>query len=87
MLIGSILILVGGYLVIINAMAAYKGYVKKQHSSRAPLLGGLLMAIGISQIPVQALQPFWWVPFLVDYGCLPMVLELVYSTLKGRSSN
>lgn len=41
-----------------------------QSSSWVPVLGGLLGSLSIWLVPLAQVKPFWWIPFVIDYGCL-----------------
>ncbi len=45
--------------------------LKKPAPSWIPLLGGVFAAIGLVMLPYPRIRVFWWLPFLLDYGCVP----------------
>lgn len=70
-ILSLVLILIGGYVTAMNWAIFFQGFVKKKQSSWAPIIGGLFLAIGLASSPVRSLSKFWWVPFFVDWGCIP----------------
>ena len=70
----GLLTLLGGYLVVINYLclvAASQG----KHSSMLPLLGGLFLAIALFICPLPHVRQYAWLPFVLDLGCLPLLIE------------
>ena len=57
-----------------NAVAIYKNVTARKRHSTVPLLGGTAGAIGIAIVPVDAVQPFWWIALVMDPGCLLWIL-------------
>ena len=66
-----VLLLVGGFVIIMNWVIIYYSLVKKKHSSWAPLAGGVFAAVGLAILPIAGVAKYWYVPLIVDYGCLP----------------
>lgn len=72
-------LIVGIHIAIINGVIAYREIVLKQHSpSWIPLLGGILMAIGVAACPIAAIRSYWPLAFLLDFGSIP---GMTYSAL------
>ena len=77
-------LVVGLFLIIMNWMIVYSIYVKKQHSSWVPLLGGLFCLVGLAGLPIEGIEKFWWVPLTIDYGCFPVLVQLAWSLAIGK---
>jgi hypothetical protein len=57
-------------------------------SSWVPLLGGLLGALSFWLAPVPEMRRFWWVPFVIDYGCVIGLTETaIYWSKYNRQGN
>ena len=66
-----VLLLVGGFVIIMNWVIIYYSLVKKKHSSWAPPAGGVFAAVSLAILPIAGVAKYWYVPLIVDYGCLP----------------
>lgn len=54
---------------------------KRPGFSSVPLVNGVLGAVGLALSESSVLSSKWWIPFLVDWGCLPLLVEsLVWRT-------
>jgi hypothetical protein len=84
-IIGSALLLVGGWLMILNALVFWRRCVQKRvASSWIPFLGGLLAAAGLALIPLAGIHKWWWLPFFLDWGCLPgITFSIVHLFIAG----
>lgn len=51
-------------------------------TSWIPLVGGVLGCIALLIAPSATLRALWWLPWLVDPGCVP---GLLWSALASRS--
>lgn len=74
----------GLFLIVMNWAIAYRTHVKGEHSSGVPLLGGLFLAIGVANTPFEALHPYIWSAFVLDYGCLPLLLHIIWHQVMGK---
>ncbi len=82
--LAAVLLLVGGYVIIMNWAIVFHWLVKKKHSSWAPLVGGVLAAVGLANLPVEAVAKYWYVPLIIDYGCLPGMAHTAWFFLTGK---
>lgn len=77
-----ILGIAGGYFIIINAIITYKVYIKKvEMPSITPFIGGILLSI----VLLMFFSEKWFlifIPLLLDIGCIPTILEVIYLILK-----
>ena len=71
-IIGTLLLLAGAWLMGLNSAVFWRRHVQKRESSSwIPLLGGMLGAAGLLLIPFAPTQKWWWLPLVLDWGCLP----------------
>lgn len=77
--IGMALIAAGLYVCILNWSVPIRWALNSKHDSWIPLVGGCLLAFGISLLSNESVSQYWWIGFLVDYGSLPgFVMTLGY---------
>jgi len=72
-IVGGVLMLLGGFIVVMNWGVVFRWLWKRKHSSWIPVVGGGLAAAGSAILPYSSLNALWWVPLVVDWGCLPGV--------------
>jgi hypothetical protein len=66
------LIALGGFVALMNwAIVIRWLFGTRKHSSWVPLFGGIVAAIGVAIVPSSSVRPFWWIPLLIDWGCVP----------------
>ncbi|HEY6139557.1 MAG TPA: hypothetical protein VI670_17480 [Thermoanaerobaculia bacterium] len=74
--IGTPLLALGLWIIVLNWAVVWTAKVgRKKVPSWTPLLGGVLAAAGLALIPNTS--HWWWLPFLVDWGCLPGLVHTV----------
>lgn len=72
-LIGVFAAFAASHLVI-----AYRRIVRRERSfSSVPLVNGLIGSAGIYLFPDPRWSKWWWLPFMIDWGCVPLVFEWV----------
>lgn len=83
-LISIFVLLAVGHLVL-----AYHRIVKRKPGfSSVPLLNGLIGAAGLYLFPDPERSKLWWVAFLVDWGCVPLLVEsVIWNATRGREMN
>jgi hypothetical protein len=59
---------------------------KKYGFSTVPVLNGLIGSAGCLTSSDPWIRALWWVPFLVDWGCAPWLIEEVIGRLFGRTT-
>ena len=69
---------VGNWITLINVM------ITKGSTSFIPILGGSIAFIGLLIIPLPGRLPWVWVPFVADWGCIPMWTLVGIAALTGR---
>ncbi|HTE19413.1 MAG TPA: hypothetical protein VK689_13650 [Armatimonadota bacterium] len=73
---GLLLLLLGLWISVLNAAVFWQTYVLRKHSpSWIPLLGGGMAALALAILPVPQANQWWWLPFLLDWGSLPGLLD------------
>lgn len=77
-------LLIGAYLVVMNWIIAYQGIFRQKHASSVPILGGLMLAVGLATLPTETPFRFWWLPFLIDWGCVPMFVYAAWAHATGK---
>lgn len=84
--ISLVLLALSAWLMFLNWGVFWTIYVRKKHApSWIPLLGGVLGAAALAINPQSELRVWWWVPFLVDWGCLPGLLYTLVWHLGHRT--
>jgi len=81
---GSLLILFGGFIAVMNWWILIRTMRDKQGVSFAPLLGGILLMLGLLLLPVDGLRTWCWVGLLLDFGSLPLLFWAIVEAIKGR---
>lgn len=67
------------HLSVLNAFVFWSVHVRKQSTaSWIPLLGGVFGTISLAVLPLPEFKHFWWLPLLLDYGCLPGLTQTVF---------
>ena len=78
-IVGSLLLVVGCFVMTMNWAIVISSFTTKKHSSWVPIFGGALAALGAAVLPYAPLNKFWWVPLIVDWGCVPgLTLTMAY---------
>lgn len=86
MLIASVVLLsIFGVLAAIQLAYAYLRVVRGSVVSQVPLVNGLIGALGFWLYPDPVVARCWWLAFVIDWGCLPLLVEwIVYCAWVGR---
>jgi len=67
-----------------NLWIAFAWYLVKKRATMIPLVGGIVGTIGLLLLPVTGIRCFWWVPLMVDLGCVPMLAAVAFDQIKKR---
>ena len=74
------LLLIGGGLIAFNLWVFWLTVVRHAPaSSVAPIVGGIIAATGIVILPVAGSWKWAWIPFVIDWGGLPVFLAAWYN--------
>jgi len=86
-LISGILLGFFAFMFWTNWRIFFHNYIKKDsHTSVIPFLGGLSGTIGLLIAPVNGIAVFWWIPLLLDWGSVPLVVfSASYALSKKRT--
>lgn len=64
--------LFGGLITLVNGGIFVQMAILRQDApSWVPLIGGLALMIALLLCPLPGTARWWWLPLLVDYGCVP----------------
>jgi hypothetical protein len=78
-ILSVLLLLLFAYASCLNASIAWVGGVlNRRAASMGPLLGGIAGSLGLIIIPVSGFKHWWWLPFWLDFGSLPLLLATAY---------
>ena len=72
--VAAILLLVFLLISVGNVFSIIAYLWRKQHISAIPFIGGILGVCGFLAPPVGWLSHWWWLPLVIDYGSLPMMV-------------
>jgi hypothetical protein len=73
------------YIALLHAALIFSVYVLKQKgSSMVPLFAGICGALGIVLLPVKGSAKYWWLPLLLDYGSIPLLLHTLLNNCKSK---
>jgi hypothetical protein len=83
-----LMLIAGGWVILENWWTGLVCFVKRESSTWIPILGGGLGAIGCFLSPYAVLNKLWWVPLLIDWGCVPgfsySAIYFAISFVRGR---
>ena len=69
----SLSIVVGNWGIFVN------NYIlRKQWSSAIPFLGGIVGAVGVALLPIAGIWKFAWLPLVLDWGSIPVVVVSLF---------
>lgn len=70
----------GVWISTLNAYVAFRYWCVDSTSvpSMIPLIGGSILALGIYLVPYPQVSKWFWVAFVIDYGC---ILGMGYAAL------
>jgi len=77
-LVSGVLALFGGWIIITNYWITIRWYRHRRTASHTPLLGGLCLMAALLASPFPRVARYAWGPFVIDLGCLGMVLGFLY---------
>ena len=72
---GALLLGAFAYVAVLNWTGVWRDIARRKHSSWVPLLGGLLGVGGFLTVPLERAHSWWWIPLVLDWGCVPGFLH------------
>lgn len=66
--IGAAIAGLGAWIILGNFWLIARWMLGAKPESTIPLIGGVLMALGLKITAVPAIQYWWWVPLVIDPG-------------------
>ncbi len=74
-ILGIVLLTLAFYIAVLN----WKQFVLAHLLGRSarswiPLLGGVAGSAGLIVVPSNTMNSLWWIPPLIDWGCIPGLL-------------
>ena len=81
---GSLLLLFGGYVAVMNWVILVHTTMTKGSTSFAPLFGGVVLVAGMALLPVEGLRAWCWTGLFIDFGCAPLFLWMGVTVLTGK---
>ena len=73
LVIVAALFLFFAWIAFLNVVNFGQGIRGKKTGSSIPLIGGISGAIALSITPWPEANRWWWLPLLLDYGCVPLL--------------
>ena len=80
-IVGSFLGIVFIVLAVGNGLAVANYFVHKKHVSAIPVLGGAAGLVACFLLPIEGVRPLWWLPLIVDYGSVPLIVNFFVSRI------
>ena len=81
--LAATLFVTGAYLIALNFYGwLYLGLAKKEHHSPIAFLGGVLCALSL--LILASTRRWFWVPLLLDPGCVYLVGVFIYSLIATK---
>jgi hypothetical protein len=73
------------YMAVMNWAVFFNNHIlRKKWTSAVPLIGGLVGAIGIVLLPACGSWKYAWLPFILDWGSIPVIVVYLFSKLKNK---
>ena len=83
--IAGLLGLFGSYVITMNWLVFVNNHVlHKKWTSAIPVIGGLSLGLAVLLIPLHRTWLFCWLPLLLDWGAIPIILVSMIVHLKNR---
>ena len=77
--ISVLLILFSVAAIVANGRLVLERLRGRNSSSFAMIVGGVLGAVGILLLPIPGMHKWFWIPAVLDFGCLPyFVMSMIY---------
>lgn len=80
----SLLCPLGALFFVANWGALLAWLFRRKRSSGIPVLGGGALAIAMALAPSPSLRSLWWLPLVLDPGCLILALNAALLWARSR---
>ena len=75
-----VLLAIGGTFIAYNAVIFWLTVVRKEGApSVAPIVGGVIAAVGVAALPIAGSWQWAWVPLVIDWGGFRIFLSHWFS--------
>jgi hypothetical protein len=75
-------------ITVANVVFMLRGHFFHRHSSLVPLFGGAAGAVAVLLLPYDSAHFWWWLPLLLDVGCVPLhlagLVDVAIRRYRGR---
>jgi hypothetical protein len=82
-----ILFLVAAFLGAVFVVANWHGLlawlIKRRGTSAVPVIGGAFLALAMAIAPGPSARSLWWLPLVLDPGCLLLLVTSGFFWLRG----
>ena len=68
---------------VANALTLIRYVAGRRRGSAVPLIGGIAGAGALWILPISGAAAWWWIPLIVDYGSLPLLVYHAISKFRG----
>ena len=76
---GVTLLATGAVFILFNAVIFVQTVVRDRAApSVAPFAGGIFAAAGVALLPIPGVWNWAWIPLLIDWGGLPLLLSALF---------
>jgi hypothetical protein len=72
------------WVAICNLWMIVRFYLYGKRGSQIPFIGGILGLLGVWLAPGGVLLKYWWIPLVLDIGCLPFLVVWFFSVVRGK---
>jgi hypothetical protein len=72
------------WVAICNLWTIIRFYLYGKKGSRIPFIGGILGLFGIFLAPGGVLLKYWWIPLVLDVGCLPLLVQTIWFLIRRK---
>jgi len=72
------------WVAICNLWIAVRFYLYGKRGSSIPFIGGILGFLGVCIAPGGILLKYWWIPLVLDIGCLPLLVLWLFYVIRKK---
>ena len=84
--LGATFIIVGLIPLAYNAMVFWETVITRGSGpSAVPLVGGVAVGMGMLLLPIENAWHWAWIPLLLDWGGLPVMMAWMIKEIRSRS--